>query len=117
MVLPAERYEVVGFAHHTLARLLLAMYNPKGLTLGPQAIGFHKRMEVRDDEVAHRGIIRSFSGDDTQLTSVQMEVQDQVRAMCGVARYNSCPVGRSMACLAIKLGSCSFRLLHAPVQD
>lgn len=46
--IPAELHEVVGFAHYTLARLLLAMYNPKGLTLGPHAVAVHKMMEVRD---------------------------------------------------------------------
>jgi hypothetical protein len=61
---PAELHEVVGFAHYTLTRLLLAMYNPKGLTLGPHAAAFHKLMEVRDPEV-YRGITRPSSGDET----------------------------------------------------
>lgn len=37
---------VTGFVHYKLSQLLLAMYNPKSLTLGPRAVDQHKSMEV-----------------------------------------------------------------------
>ncbi|KAI2676039.1 transcriptional regulator family: Fungal Specific TF [Penicillium roqueforti] len=90
-ILPEIRFALnaclTGYVHFRLSQLLLAMYNPSRLTLGPQAIDHHKEMES--------------------------EVQDHVRVLCGAARFNTCPIGKVIACLAITLG---HRWIHDPAE-
>ena len=36
----------MGYIHFRLSQLLLAMYNPSSMALGPEAFDQHKQMEV-----------------------------------------------------------------------